>query len=705
VRALAVRAIVQAVVVLMASTLLVGTPPPARAASLPPRYSVTFNETGVWPGWSWSLIVNGTTFPEVNNSTTLLLPNGTYNWSVGASQYTPNPANGTLNITGANTTLNIVFTPNRESLGEVAGQFFYDLPIGGNATFQWTIFNGGNPVWVIISVGTSRPDFNMPNVTSPIITVSRRAFALVNYGDSATVTVNLSIPDNPWDAGESWHAILGASANYNGSCPGGSACIVPGVAKIAYGGAFFPYSVNFAEAGLRPGTTWSVSVDGGNVHPSNSSTSSKISVVMPNGTYPFYASATGYSSNAQPGTLVVNGSSVNESVRFGRGTAAVGKNPDGSVYDPHNLGIYVVNYNSSSVSVFGPAANQVVTTIPVGSHPTQVLYDPMNLNLYVVNSRSGNVTIINNTNVVLGTAKVATNPSVATVDPSTGAIYVTCPAKTSPTAKGVVSVIDPKTGGVSNISVGASPGPAVFDPANREMYVANRNSGTISVFNSTGKAATIPVGAAGVAFPVALAFSSQTREMYVAVSSPTPTVDAISSANRIVHRIADPHNPGTLLFDPANHDLYAVDVAGAGNTTNLTVIGANDSVVETLSNLPGPIDPVALYDPVNKRVYVLSPRSDGVAVITSGAIPTLVKTLHTGKQPPVYALVEPVTGTLVVLCSSGTSSLSTVRIYNSNISLIATETVGLGADSLAYQPSTQYTYVTNFGSFTVSTVP
>jgi hypothetical protein len=75
----------------------------------------------------------------------------------------------------------------------------------------------------------------------------------------------------------------------------------------------FKYTVTFQETGLAHGTSWSVTIDG----LTHTSTGTKMSFSIPNGTYPFTAAATGYTyTAAPPSPLTVHGASVTVRITF-----------------------------------------------------------------------------------------------------------------------------------------------------------------------------------------------------------------------------------------------------------------------------------------------------------------------------------------------------------------------------------------------------
>ncbi len=64
-------------------------------------YSVSFMETGLPPGTSWSITLNGVNTSSTTSSITLLLPNGTYQYQVQpVSGYVTNITRGNLTVSG-----------------------------------------------------------------------------------------------------------------------------------------------------------------------------------------------------------------------------------------------------------------------------------------------------------------------------------------------------------------------------------------------------------------------------------------------------------------------------------------------------------------------------------------------------------------------------------------------------------------------------
>ena len=76
------------------------------------NYLVTFTESGLPAGTSWSVTLNGTTESSSTNTITFSEPNGTYSYSIATvSGYTVSPSSGSITINGENIEKAVTFTP------------------------------------------------------------------------------------------------------------------------------------------------------------------------------------------------------------------------------------------------------------------------------------------------------------------------------------------------------------------------------------------------------------------------------------------------------------------------------------------------------------------------------------------------------------------------------------------------------------------
>jgi hypothetical protein len=119
----------------------------------PPKYQLTFNETGLPSGMTWNVIVNGNTASSSNGSLQFNELNGSYNYSVPAvTGYTASPNSGNVAIPGASKMVAIGFAPIPSLQSVTITPTSTTLDTGNNTTFSAlpTCSNGTCPSGVSI---------------------------------------------------------------------------------------------------------------------------------------------------------------------------------------------------------------------------------------------------------------------------------------------------------------------------------------------------------------------------------------------------------------------------------------------------------------------------------------------------------------------------------------------------------------------------
>ena len=75
-------------------------------------YSVTFSESGLPSGTSWSVTLNGKTETSTTNTISFVEPNGTYSFSIASiNGYSVSQSSGSITVNGTNISQNITFKP------------------------------------------------------------------------------------------------------------------------------------------------------------------------------------------------------------------------------------------------------------------------------------------------------------------------------------------------------------------------------------------------------------------------------------------------------------------------------------------------------------------------------------------------------------------------------------------------------------------
>ena len=254
---------------------------------------------------------------------------------------------------------------------------------------------------------------------------------------------------------------------------------------------------------------------------------------------------------------------------------------------------------------------------------------------YITNLTSNNVTVINaSTGAVVKTIplNLGIGPVGVGVTPDGRFAYITDGGGANP-GSNTVSVIDVATNTLVPplLPVGTSPAGIAVTPDANFAYVANRDSGTVSVFNTlTNATATIP-GVGSILQGVAIAPDGKT--VYVAGG---PAAGTVSVINTVVNTVGTPIPVGSepigIAITPDGKFAY---VANNGSNTISVISTATNSVVNTIDlalAVPGGQPSDVAISPDGGFVYVTSISTDSVLVIAT-ASNTVVGTILTGSQP------------------------------------------------------------------------
>ena len=100
-------------------------------------YFVTFKESGLTSGTSWSVTLNGTMESSTTSTITFSVPNGTYTFSIGTvTGYNSLSSSGSLTVSGSSVSTNIIFTPSKHPHYLLYDDFVSDNYIN---TSRWSL--------------------------------------------------------------------------------------------------------------------------------------------------------------------------------------------------------------------------------------------------------------------------------------------------------------------------------------------------------------------------------------------------------------------------------------------------------------------------------------------------------------------------------------------------------------------------------------
>jgi hypothetical protein len=311
-------------------------------------YTVTFTESGLPSGTSWSVTLGGVPQSSTTNAITFTEPNGQYQFSVSpVSGYTASPSSGTITVNGQNVNQPITFSSSSStytvtfSESGLPSGTSWSVTFNGNTESSTTtsiVFSGVSPGNYYFSVGpvsgyTASPSSGSLSISSDYteyITFSPSSSTYtVNFYESGlplnavwSITFNGQTQYGSGDPGVitftnvpsgSYTFTVGPPSGYTAS-PSQGTISVPNTLNIyiTFTQQVTTYTVTFTESGLPSGYYWSVTF-GGNTQGSTS-TSIVFSGIAP-GSYSYSVSANGYTANPSSGTIYVSGN-VNQQISF-----------------------------------------------------------------------------------------------------------------------------------------------------------------------------------------------------------------------------------------------------------------------------------------------------------------------------------------------------------------------------------------------------
>ncbi len=358
-------------------------------------FSITFSESGLLSGTLWSVTINGTEEYSKNSTITFREPNGTYPFTVSpVSGYSVSPSSGSINVKGAAVSENISF----QVLSYPVTFSESGLPQGA----EWSVTLGNTTKSSFnSSISFDEPDGSYYFTISifPGYSASPHSGNVTVNGQSLSIAIkftqilfNIEFEESGLPDGTMWYVNLSSGQSYSSlndtiifSEPNGSYTYNIATANRDYSpehhsGSFavngnavsqsitfllITYSLTFTEYGLPTGTEWYVNLSNGHPYSSDNNT---IIFNESNGSYA-YTIASGnseYIPTHSSGSLVVNGSSVYETIAFKEVVYYIIFNESGL---PSGEEWYVNLTNSSgALSASGGIISSLYFSVPNGTY-------------------------------------------------------------------------------------------------------------------------------------------------------------------------------------------------------------------------------------------------------------------------------------------------------------------------------------------------
>jgi len=250
--------------------------------------------------------------------------------------------------------------------------------------------------------------------------------------------------------------------------------------------------------------------------------------------------------------------------------------PCGIAFSADGGTAYVALSQSDSVAVIDARERKLLRTIPVGMAPFSVAVSETHGRLFVSNrggrrAKAGDVTA-----------------------PSSGDAIVSNRV-TGASATGTVSVVDLKSGKVTEVAVGLAPANVALSADESLLAVANSNSDSITVIDTRTlakqevKIPAYPEGTLG-SLPDALVFSRDGKRLYVACggNNAIAVISRDVKAWKLEGSIPAGWFPSAIALDQ-DGALRVVNIKGTGNTANTKGSFNATSYEGSLVKIPEPL--------------------------------------------------------------------------------------------------------------------
>jgi len=285
--------------------------------------------------------------------------------------------------------------------------------------------------------------------------------------------------------------------------------------------------------------------------------------------------ATAYVANANDNTLSVITTATDTVVA----TVPVGALPYGVAAAPSGAAVYVTGFGDDVLSVVDAATNRVVRTISLSTpqdpqdNPVRVALSPDGSTAYVTLRGGAVVTVDLATGVVTHLVWVGDYPNGIAVGPDGSSLYV-------PSCRtDMLTVIDTATATVTRTvpGVGGCDASVAVTPDGRSVWVSGDNGvAVVDVVTST-VIHTLPITYAG-----GIAFSPDGRRAYIA-DTQTNTVDVLDTTTpAVLDSVPAGRTPQSIAVSPDGFTAWVADTA----TNTVSVVDTGLAAPPTVTGQP-----------------------------------------------------------------------------------------------------------------------
>lgn len=243
--------------------------------------------------------------------------------------------------------------------------------------------------------------------------------------------------------------------------------------------------------------------------------------------------------------------------------------------------------NSGSLSILNTINLVVASTVCVGLNPVYVTQAPNGGQVYVVNGGDNSVSVYNpnSQSVTPITAGIGLNPVFAV--PSLDGAYIYLVTQGDGMNPGALDLISTASNTVvATVPLGISPTFALLDPNRNRLYVTNKGSNSVMVFDASNvnlaNTPAIPLlGTANVgSAPVSVAALPNGTKFYTANSGSNDVTVVSANSFLALSTVPVGQNPVFVASEPSSSKIYATNF----NSFSTSIIKTlNDTVSQTIN--------------------------------------------------------------------------------------------------------------------------
>jgi YVTN family beta-propeller protein len=234
----------------------------------------------------------------------------------------------------------------------------------------------------------------------------------------------------------------------------------------------------------------------------------------------------------------------------------------------------------------------------------------------------------------------------------------------------------------------SGPSAIAWDSLNGQVYVANQDSGTVSVINVTTDqmVGIIPVGD----YPDAVAVDDATGQIFVADYMSGNITVINGTDDTVVASIPVGYWLTSEAFDPANGEIF---VASAYDSNLTAINGSTDLVLN--STLVGESPQGIAYDSTNGELYITDNGANAVSVV-NGSSNRVIQTFSTNfydSNPGPWAIAFDSANNYLYVADEYVNAVQFIDASTNSPTGLAYDAIGSSGDAIAVDPSSGYVFV------------